>query len=172
MKKFVAIIMVIVSLFSVTNAFALEMPNTKEEWIMLIDLARLKLTEYIAPVANGTVLYEDNNVKMTAISELYLDDFWDNGQLRIDVIIENRMNANISCGFSDVSLNGWAIDDYTDEVPARKKTKGSIRLEYLSDTDITTVEEVQDVEGTFYYYNSDTWDKINESWFYWTFNNQ
>lgn len=172
MKKFISVLMVIISLFSISSAFATEMPNTKEDWIMFIDLARLELTKYLEPIANGAVLYEDENVKMTAISKPYLDDFWSQGQLRIDVIIENRMNINISCGFSDVSLNGWAIDGYTDDVPARKKTKGSIRLEYLSDTDITTAEEVQDIEGTFYYSNSDTWKRIYESCFYWTFNNQ
>ena len=138
MKKFVSIIMVIVSLLSITSAFA----ATKEELSATINQARLELTQYCEPVVKGTVLYEDENVKVTATGSPRFGDFFDSF-LYLDVIVENYSNKNIMVGFDNTSINGWAISGTGESVPAGKKAKGSFEFFSMEDTDITEASEVQ-----------------------------
>lgn len=166
MKKFVSVLMVIVSLFSITTAFA----STPEELIEIINQARLELTQYYEPVAKGTVLYEDENIKVTATGSPHFGDFI-SSFLYIDVIVENHSNKNLSIGFENASINGWAIDGTGEAIPAGKKAKGSLEFFSMENTDITEASEVQEIEGTLYYFDSDSWNRIEEKPFYWLFNN-
>ena len=168
MKKLVVCVVLIMCISSC--AFA----ATPEELINIIDQARLELMQFYPPVVNGTVLYEDDNVKMTAISAPYFDEYWsvgdDYGTMHIDVIIENYTNYSIQCLFSEIAVNSWTLNGYAEEVMANKKIKGSISIDYIEDTDLNSVEEIETIEGVFSYVRSDSWDLVGQGRFYWTFN--
>ena len=168
MKKFIACIL-LVACFS-NCAFA----ATQEELIGIINNARLELTQFYPLVVNGSVLYEDENVKVTAIGTPYFDEYWnhgdDYGTIYIDVVIENYTTNNIQCIFPEIAVNGWTLEGYSDEVMASKKIKSSIRIDYIADTDLNAAEEIETIEGIFSYVNPDTWDTIGGNEFYWIFN--
>jgi len=168
MKKLVVCVVLIMCLSS--YAFA----ATPEELISIIDQARLELMQFYPPVVDGTVLYEDENVKMTAIGAPYFDEYWgvddDYGTMYIDVIIENYTNSNIQCMFAEIAVNGWTLNGYAEEVMANKKVKGSISIDYIADTDLSSAEEIETIEGVFSYVHSDSWDLVGQGKFYWTFN--
>lgn len=164
MKKVFVFILSIIFMFSFTSALA----KTEQELIEILNQTRLELTQYYKPVMEGTLLYSDNNVKMTAISKPYIDEYWGE-QFYIDVVIENYTNFNINCWFSNVSINGWTLEGYGEEVAANKKVKGSIHFDYVYNTDLTSAEEIKEIEGTFVYVNTETWDTIGEGTIYWIF---
>lgn len=166
MKKFVSVLMVIISLFYITTAFA----SAPEELIEIINQARLELTQFYEPVTKGTVLYEDENVKVIATGFPYFGDFISDF-LYIDVIVENHSDKNLTIGFENTSINGWAIDGTGESIPARKKAKCNFNFFSMENTDITEANEVQEIEGTFYYFDSDSWARLKEESFYWLFNN-
>lgn len=167
MKKFIVCI-VLVLCFS-NYAFA----TTQEELIDIIDQARLELTQFYPLVVDGSVLYEDENIKMTAIGAPYFDEYWnqdsDYGTIYIDVIIENYTNSNIQCIFPEIAVNGWTLEGYADEVMVNKKIKSSIMIDYIANTDLTAAEEIETIEGIFSYVDPDSWETIGEGEFYWIF---
>lgn len=56
-----------------------------------------------------------------------------------------------------------------EEVAANKKVKSSIHFDYVYNTDLTSAEEIEEIEGTFVYVNTETWDTIGEGTIYWIF---
>lgn len=166
-KIFVMIFMVIPMLFS--TAFA----ATQQELIDIINQARLELTQYLPIVENKTILYEDENIKITCLSLPYFEEYWQLGDkygtIYLDVIIENHTNNTIMVSFREVSINGWTLDGYGDEVMAGKKIKGSLRFDYIADTDLTAPEDIQDIDGILYYFDTNSWDDIGEGEIYWLF---
>lgn len=164
MKKFVSVIMVIVSLFAFTSAIA----ATKEELIATINQARLELTQYYEPVVKGTVLYEDENVKVTATSTPHSHEYMEE-YFVVDVIIENYTDKNIRISFENVSANGWTIDGDGVAIAANKKAKGEFEFYHFSDTDFNSPEEVEELEGTLYYFDTDSYDTIGKGDFLWLF---
>lgn len=168
MKKLISIALVIVSLFSMTSAFA----ATKEELIATINQARLELTQYYEPVAKGTVLYEDENVKITATSAPYISESWSE-KILMDIVIENYTDVTILCWQSGITINGWVADGHTpDHVPPMKKAKTSLWWTNASEVEVSCAEDVQDIEGMLTIYNDDgNWDVICEIPFHWFFNN-
>lgn len=164
MKKFISIVLVVISLFSMSSAFA----ATKEELIATINQARLELTQYYEPVVKGTVLYEDENVKVTATSVPHSHEYMEE-YFVVDVIVENYTNKNIRISFENISVNGWTIDGDGFGIAANKKAKGCFEFYHFSDTDFNSPEEVEELEGTLYYYDTDSYDRIKESNFLWLF---
>ena len=162
MKKFIAIIL---TLMLVCGAACAE---SAQELIDIINDARLKLTQYYEPVKDGMILYEDESIKITATSGLYQDE-WFSGSVRVDVVIENYIDTNLNCSFQEVSINGWTVSGYIGEVLAKKKAKTTIMISSLDDTDLESIDEIQEIEGIIYYYSDDSWESIGEGEFYWIF---
>lgn len=168
MKKLIACILIL------TCCTSLAFADTREDLIDIIDRARLLLTRFYPPVADGTVLYEDSNVKMTAISQPYFEEGWnpgdDYGTIYIDVVIENYLDTNIQCIFHEIAVNGWTMEGYGEEVMANKKIKTSLMIGYIAETDINSAEDIETIEGVFAYVNPTTWVALGEGEFYWMFN--
>lgn len=172
MKKLVACILILTCCTNIVFADTLE--EVREDLIKIIDEARLLLTRFYPPVANGSVLYEDKNVKMTAISQPYFEEGWspgdDYGTIYIDVVIENYLDTNILCIFPEIAVNGWTMEGYGDDVMAKKKIKTSLMIGYIAETDLNSAEDIETIEGIFAYVYPDSWNTIGEGEFYWIFN--
>lgn len=172
MKKLIACI--ILAMFIVNSAFAATPDELREDLIDIIDEARLLLTIFYPPVAEGSVLYEDKNVKMTAISKPYFEADWspgkDYGTIYIDVVIENYLDTNILCIFPEIAVNGWTMEGYGPDVMAKKKIKTSLMIGYIVETDLNSAEGIETIEGIFAYVYPDSWNTIGEGEFYWIFN--
>lgn len=161
MKKLIAMVMMVVMLLSGAVALAQGIDlsaMSAEELQSLIDQARLELTKYLPAAADGTVLYEDENVRITFTGNIELDDW---GDMNVPVIVENLSNINLSVILENVSCNGWSIWDASISVPAGKKTKGNFSfMSAIEDAELKTAEDVEDIEADLFYSNSDTWDYV------------
>lgn len=160
MRKFVALVMVVLMVFgSVACAEGVDLDGMSEDQLVaLIDDARLALVKYHPSVADGAVLYEDENVRVTLVGAPEVDDY---DSLLLNVIIENYSDHNLMICLENVSCNGWSIYDGGVSVPANKKAKETFDfMSAVTDADLESGEDVQDVEGDLYYFDSDTYDNI------------
>lgn len=159
MRRLFALVLVTLMMFcSVASAEAIDLSAmTQEELIALIDNARLELTKYLPEVAEGSVLYEDDNIRLTCTG-VELDDY---GSLLVNVIVENFTDHNLSVILQNVSCNGWSIWDATVRVPANKKAKEAFDfMNAIEDAELEKAEDVQDIEADLGYSDSDTWDRV------------
>jgi hypothetical protein len=163
MRRLFALVLVFVLMFcSVATAESIDLSAmTQEELIALIDNARLELTKYLPEAADGTILHEDENVRVTFTGNIELDDY---GYLNVDVIVENLSDHNLSVILQNVSCNGWAVWDASVDAPANKKAKASFSfMNAAADAELTSAEDVQDIEADLCCLDSDTWDYVGES---------
>lgn len=161
MRKLFALVLVALMMFcSVASAEAIDLSAmTQEELIALIDNARLELTKYLPEVADGTVLYEDESICITFTGYIEVEPSYD--QLAIGVIIENYTDTNLGVMLENVSCNGWAIWESSIDVPANKKAKERFCfMNGVTDAELETVEDVQDIEADLHYYDTETWDNV------------
>lgn len=162
MRKLIALVLVSILMFcSVASAEDIDLTAmTQEELTALIDDARLELTKYLPEAADGTILYEDENIRLTFTGNIEIDDY---DSLRINVIVENFTDHNLSVILQNVSCNGWAIWDASVRVPANKKAKETFDfMDAAIDAELEVAEDVQDVEADMLYTDSDTWDYLAE----------
>ena len=162
MKKIIAMLLVAMMVFggSVVSAEGIDLSvMTQEELVALINDARLELTKYLPEAAEKTILFEDENIRLT-FTGAELDDYGDFG---INVIVENLSDKNLIIGVENASLNGWAIDATSVAAPANKKAKECFWIfDATENTDLVTVEDLMDIEADLYCYDSDSYDYINE----------
>lgn len=163
MKKMVALALALMMLVCGTAVTAEGIDfgvMTAEELLEVIDQARLALTKYLPAVEKGSVLYEDEGIRITFTDSIEIDKY---GDLQIGIIIENLSDYNLAVALANASCNGWAIDGDTVKVPAKKKTKAVFEFsDVVEDTDITKGEDVQDIEADLRYYDTDTYDNVIE----------
>ena len=163
MRKLVVMIMVVLMVFGgVACAEEIDLSGmTEDQLVALIDDARLELTKYHPSVADGSVLYEDENVCITLTGAPEVDDY---GSLMLNVVVENHSDHNLGIVLENVSCNGWAIFDGYVSAPAGKKAKETFDfINAVTDADLASGEDVQDVEGVMRYFDSDTFDNVVDS---------
>lgn len=159
MKKIVALILVSLMLLCTTaTAESIDLSTmTKEELIALIDNARLELTKYLPVAEEGTVLHEDELVRITYTS-MELDDY---DSLLLNVVVENLTDSNVYVSLQNASCNGWSVWEGVVEVPANKKAKVAFDfMDAVIDAELESVEDVQDIEGDLLVMDSDTYENL------------
>lgn len=158
MRKLFAAFLVFLMVFSSSAVMAENVDlsaMTADELISLIDDARLELSKYIPAVADGMVLYEDENTKITLNGELLIEY----GNLVVPVIIQNYTDRNLIVSFNNSSCNGWDIREATLSVNANKKAKEEATFYSAEeDADLTSVDDVEDITCTIHYFDEDDWN--------------
>lgn len=161
MKRLVSMVLAALMLLCGAAAYAegIDLSGmTEEQLIALIDNARLELVKFHPSAVDGTVLYENDDVRITLTDGPELDIF---DSLILHVIVENHTDHNLTVSLRNVSCNGWAIWDGTVSVPANKKLKGDFDfMSAAEDAELKSGDDVQDIEADLVYYDSDTWDDI------------
>ena len=85
------------------------------------------------------------------------EDSW---YLDLEVVVENNSDVTVSILTDGSSINGWNVASFgITDTQSGKKQKGSIEL-YLTDAEISTFEEVEEIEFHLLIYNSDDWETI------------
>ena len=158
MRKLFAAFLVFLMVFSSSAVMAEGVDlsaMSADELVALINDARLELTKYLPAVADGTVLYEDENVKITLNGELSIEY----GSLVVPVIIENYTDRNLIIAMNNSSCNGWDIMEGSISVNASKKAKDEITFYGAEeDADLTSVDEVEDITCIIRYFDEDDWN--------------
>lgn len=164
MKKLIALVMITLMVFcgSAVCAEGLDLDGmTEEQLVALIDDARLALAKFHPSVADGAVLYEDENVVITLAGAPEVDSY---DSLLLNVVVENYSDHNLIICLENVSCNGWSIFEGSVSVPANKKAKEAFDfISAATDAELANGEDVQDVEGDLYYFDTDTYDRLTES---------
>ena len=164
MRKLFVVFLVILMIVSIVpcNSFAAFEDKTDEELIAEYNAIRLELGSRGYKAENKRVLYEGNGVQIYLNGELSVENNWMGPALIIPIVIVNGSDQNLCVQLRNQSVNGWACEEiFSPEVPAGKKLKDNIVLE-LEDTDMTTIEEFEDVEFNFHIFSfenmMDGWD--------------
>ena len=108
--------------------------------------------------STGTVVYDKGGIKIT------YRGIKDSGYSKaVQFLIENNSNTGITVQVRDESINGFMVDGImSSDVQAGKKANGELTYynSTLEDNDISNIEEI---EFSFYIFNEQTWDEIDES---------
>jgi len=155
MKMFKCTLLVLVLTLVGCSAFAAEI-----DWASMDDAtiqaeianaqAELAKRGGSASGIDGAVLFDVEGVKAT-VQSYSLDDYVDeNDALQIDFVVENNSDKNFEIYVNTSSINGWQVEHvgYI-EIEAGHKAKEHFKL-LLTDANISTIEEVETVELSFY----------------------
>lgn len=163
MKKLVSMVLVVVMLVCGAAVYAegIDLSGmTEEQLVALIDDARFALMKFHPSATDGSVLYEDESVRLILVDAPEVNEY-DN--LVLHVIVENMTDHNLMVSLDNLSCNGWSISDDSISVPAKKKAKETFEFyDAVVDAEIEKGEDVQDIEGDLYYFDTDTYDTLLE----------
>ena len=118
---------------------------------------------------NGSVLYEDASIRITMSGELELSEY---DELILPIVIENLTDRNLIISLEHASCNGWEISSPVASVSAGKKARDTFEFyDIVEDAGLTSVEDVQEIEGIIRYFDEDDYDFTveNESTLVWRF---
>lgn len=106
-----------------------------------------------------TVIYDANNVKVTAKSLDY-DDLFGVG---ISVLVENNSDKSITVQTRSGSVNGFMVDPmFSCDVAAGKKANDSITI-MSDDLEAANITTIQTIEFKLYLFEAETWEDIDTS---------
>lgn len=159
MKRFFALILISIMLFSVSLA---ELPDVKSmstsDLKVLLNMVRNEYLDRLPKATKNTSIVNDNTIQMYCTGKG--ND--SSGTFNLEVVIVNKSNDDFSIFFDHIVIDGWETDCiyYISEIGSGKKKKSSITLEY-SDADMSSYKEMNDIELTFHLSDSN-YKKIKE----------
>ena len=106
--------------------------------------------------AKDTILIDQDGVK------LYLtgDYEFSGDYLRLNCVLINNTDKEISIDFEAVSINGWEVyGSGTGSVSAGKKKKDTLTFN-AADAEVTEYEQIEEIEIKMYIYDSGSWERI------------
>lgn len=133
-----------------------------EDLHAVVNSARNELTRRELIAAEKLVLLDRDGVQAYLTGEYRIygsDEIF----MEIEAVVINDSEASVSLMSDGCCINGWdvwcmGIGDTT----AGKKKKGNITVK-LTDAEISTYEEIEEIEFSLYLSNSETYQRINES---------
>ena len=160
MRK-LAWILIFVMMFSGAQAEGFDFSSmTDAELQAVVESASAELARRAPAQENSDVLIDQDGVKVTLTGN---HEVWgyDNWYLDLEVVVENYSDAVVSILPDTVSINGWNVfcTGVSDTQPG-KKQKGMLEFS-LSEAEISTFEEVEEIEMTFTLYDSEKWETIS-----------
>ena len=106
------------------------------------------------------VLIDQDGVYMYLTGNHEVWGYEDSWYLDLEVVVENNSDVTVSILTDGSSINGWNVASFgITDTQSGKKQKGTIEL-YLTDAEISTFEEVEEIEFHLLIYNSDDWETI------------
>ena len=104
------------------------------------------------------VLYDDNNIKITATG---LEDGWMGTELKL--LIENNSDKSVTVQARNANVNGFMVSTIMSaDVAAGKKANDSLTFETSGLKDCG-IESIATMEFYFYIFDTETWDEIASS---------
>ena len=164
MKKLMVLLMVF-AMFVVNSACMAEGQDysTMDDATLheIIDSVRNELTKREMTLAENTVLFETEGVTLYLTGDY---EVWgsDNYYLDLTAVVVNDSDKTIYVAVDSAYINGWeAYGSGITDTAAGKKQKGTLEF-LLSDADISTYEEVEDIEINFRLVDTESYDTIAE----------
>ena len=161
MKKYLILLITIITVFSLTACFAKAPQQTDGADSISSNEKDEDTNDQDSSdndtVAEGMVFVEQDDIKISAPKLAFEDEFWGP---EMTMLVENDTDQNITATVSYAAVNGLMIgSSFYSEVQSGKKANEVfyITAESLTMSGITTIDEVVLV---FEVYDTDTWDTI------------
>lgn len=164
MKKLISALLVALMLLSVTLAVAegIDFASmTDDELLAVIDGARNEQAKRILTAAADTVIVDQDGVTIYLTGNNRIDEY--GPELFIEAVVVNDTDKNIDVYVDSASVNGWNVEAYgITETSAGKKQKGEFSA-YLDDAEVSTIEEIEEIELELYIADADEIERISEN---------
>lgn len=133
---------------------------TDEQLHELINGARNELAKRELAMSADLTLFEQDGVTVYLTGEY---EVWGSDNIYIDfeAVVVNDSDKLVSILVDISSINGWDVyGSGISETSPGKKQKGSLEF-LLTDADISTYEEIEDIELALTIYDSENWETIS-----------
>lgn len=164
MKKALAVFVALLLICGTCFAEGLDYASMTDAQLHdIVNAARNELTKRELIAAQNTVLCEQDGVQVYLNGKYQLWKSDENVFIELGVIVINDSDKSISINIKECSINGWTTFAMgVSETPAGKKQKGTITIR-ISDADISTFEEIDDLEIAFQLYNMSEWKIVSNT---------
>lgn len=162
MKRFLALTIMMVLVLSATVASAADYSSmTVDQLKKELNLIQNELVVRGLKAENKKVIVDQDGIQIYINGDITIEKMysWDDViYLSIPVIVVNNTTYAINTYIENASVNGWSSEDSDDitTVPAGKKAKGKFYFD-LSDAEIYSIEEFEDVEFCICVYDDEAW---------------
>lgn len=163
MKRIISLILAMLMLIAGT-AFAEATIDftamTDEQLHDLINGARNELAKRELAMSADLTLFEQDGVTVYLTGEY---EIWGSDNIYIDfeAVVVNDSDKLVSILVDISSINGWDVyGSGISETSAGKKQKGNLEF-LLTDADISTYEEIEEIELSLTIYDSENWETIS-----------
>lgn len=123
---------------------------------------RNELTRRSLVTDEKTVIFDQDGIQVYLTGEY---EVWgsDTKYITFNAVVINDSESKIGVSLDDVSINGWNVyGSGIYDTAASKKQKSSIEFN-LTDAEISSFEEIEDIEFVVSVYDSDSYDTIATS---------
>ncbi len=162
MKKFISILLALILLGGLAMAEGIDYASmTDAELHAVLDGVRNELAKRDLKAGDKVLLFEQNGVSVYLTGEYHVDSWGEGKQvLQLEAIVVNESESKISVYIDTVSVNGWEVyGGCIIDINPGKKKKGDFEIR-LYDADITSYEEIEDIEFTFDISDADAYKTI------------
>ena len=160
MKK-LALVLVMLLIFTTACAEGLDFASMDDATLhSIVDGARNELAKRELNTGENTVLFEQEGVSVYLTGE-YETKEYDTVYLSLKAVVVNDSDKTVWISTDSLSVNGWDVYSYgLPDTTAGKKQK--CELEFcISDAEISSYDEVEEIEVVFSLVDSDTYETFS-----------
>lgn len=164
MKKLLSLILVLLLFIPSTSALASNIDwqsMSDQEITDAINEARIELASRIPDSSDHMTIVNQDGIEVYLTRQYVVENpYADKFDLKLEAVAVNGTDQKVTISDNGSCINGWAVDTsgfY--EVPAGRMQKGFITMR-LNDANISTFEEINDIEFVLYAYSNETYATI------------
>lgn len=167
MKKLIAITLVVIfTLFSMAYADYDYSSMTMDELEKNYDAIRNELFKRGLVADGKTVLFDKDKVSvyLTGKYEIRENSYSGDIILELEAVVINDTDTviTVACDSGKISVNGWdVLASGISETNSGKKQKGTFDI-YISDADMTSYEEIEEIEFNLYIFDMKEFKNITD----------
>ena len=131
---------------------------TTDEIMEIINAARNELISRELKAAENTILLDQNDVQIYLTGKHSVDSYDEYVDLYLEVVVVNNTGRKINVDLDSITVNGWDVDAWgIYDVSSKKKDDLEIDI---SDADLSSYDELEDIVFTFEVYDSESYETI------------
>lgn len=163
MKKLLVILLAMCLMWGTCLAEGMNFAEMTDEQLHgILDAVRNELAQRELAIAENTVLVEQDGVTVYLTGKY---DLWGDPEtglyMGLQAIVVNESEYNVAVTVESASINGWVVySGGIGESAAGKKQKSTIDFD-LTAAEVTSYEEIEDIEMNLVLYDMTEWETIS-----------
>ena len=164
MKKMLIALLIVVIFLPYPMSFASNIDwssMSDQEIATAINEGRAVIASRIPDSKDHLTVVNQNGVEIYLTRKYAIQDEY-NGKkyIKMQAVVVNSLDEPISIGDAGCCINGWAVETAGIlDIPANRMKQADIKM-CLSDANISTLEEIKDVDYHLYAYSSSTFSTL------------